>query len=323
VYLISFNDAHCADVPPESRLDVDYLATILSKMDQIVKVAKKLEAAAVLNAGDLFHIKTASRNSHAMIQRLMSMFRGVNLLSIAGNHDIVMDRLDSLSRQPLGDLITAGVSQYLHQNSVLFEEDVSVRVAGLSFVPNVSEFAGAPEFTKQGADYLVMMMHCAAALKGGVMFGEPVLGYHQLGEWFPDVDVFVLGHLHFYTGIHEVNGKLFVNIGALTRASLHLDNLQRKVLAGLIKLTKEKVTCKALELKVLPVQQVLSVERHEELKEERRKMDEFISQLAAEGMEVGPGDAVRSYLSKIDISDVVRERALQLLEAAGLDSNES
>lgn len=320
MYFLTFNDAHFADVAPESRLDEDYSGSILAKLDQIVKVVKKLNAKAIINAGDLFHIKTASRNSHAMMQRLMKQLREVPVLSIAGNHDIAMDRLDTLSRQPLGDLIESGVTEHIHLSPRIYEDNGSrVKVVGVSYAPNLSEYADAEELKRGDCDRVILALHCSASPKGGDFFGEAVFSYSQLKDMFPEVDVFVLGHLHFYTGIHKVKDAHFINIGALTRCSLHLDNLQRKVQAGLIKIAKDGVVCKGLELRVHPAESVLSVERHEAAKEERKQIDQFIQSLATEGVESGHSDAVRDYLDRSDLPMTVRVKALYLLEEAGLE----
>lgn len=319
---VTFNDAHFSDIPPESRLDEDYAQTLLDKLDQIAKVANKIGARAVLNAGDLFHIKNATRNSHALIQRLTKKFKEMPLvLSIAGNHDITYDRLDTLPKQPLGVLFETSVTKHMHLVKEEFQEgNQKVVVVGLSYTTKLEEFAGHEVFLREKNCIKIGLLHCSASPRGGSFKGERFYSYPELSQMFPGVDVFVMGHLHFYTGIHCISGVHYINIGSLSRCSLHLDNLQRKVYAGLIEIREGKVDCKQLALRVLPVDKVLSVERHNRLKEERKQIESFIESLREETATQSSEDAIKFYLSKSEIPVLVREKALALLEEAGLNA---
>jgi DNA repair exonuclease SbcCD nuclease subunit len=75
--MISFlvrTDVHINDRPPESRCD-DYLETVLGKLKQIGDIAREREVDAVLDNGDFFHNKAASRNSHLLVRKVADLHR--------------------------------------------------------------------------------------------------------------------------------------------------------------------------------------------------------------------------------------------------------
>lgn len=319
---LSFNDAHFCDKAPESRLDEDYGTTLLDKLGQIAKVSDRVGARALLNAGDLFHIKEPSRNSHRQNLRLMEVFQKFpQVLSIAGNHDLTGDRLDSLEKQPLGSLFGAGVTKHIHLTPSVFEEDgLKVKVVGLSFVQDVAEFAGHPSFSAGESERVIGVFHCFAAKARGDMYGEAIHSYEDFIKWFPDVSVFVFGHFHSCGGIDEYNGRWFVSTGSLSRGSLHLDNLLRQVMCGFIDVKREGIKCRGVALKVRPSEEVLSVKVHEEQKAERARIEAFVGMLQEVKAAGGSAGTIRSYLDTQEIPARVRTKALEILERCGLST---
>ena len=59
-------DVHASDKNPASWKG-NYLAEIWSSLEEIGRIAKEHEVVAVLDGGDYFHIKVASRNSNALV----------------------------------------------------------------------------------------------------------------------------------------------------------------------------------------------------------------------------------------------------------------
>lgn len=102
---LCIGDVHLSDRPPSIRTDT-YTEDILAKLKAAVALAKKESCEAVVLAGDVFHLKAPSRNSHAHVQRTGEVLTsaGLPVLIVPGNHDLSNDRLDSLKKQPLGTL---------------------------------------------------------------------------------------------------------------------------------------------------------------------------------------------------------------------------
>ena len=95
---ISIKDVHISDQNPRSRTD-NYKESMLDKLIQTGNTCNKLGADAALIAGDLFNLKTPSRNSHNLNQELIRIFQQYKcpIYMIEGNHDISHDSLSSLS----------------------------------------------------------------------------------------------------------------------------------------------------------------------------------------------------------------------------------
>jgi hypothetical protein len=101
-------DVHLSDRPPSIRTD-DYTNDIFAKLLFIGEKAKDLQCDAIALLGDVFHIKAPSRTSHALVQQAVEVFKdsGLPVIVVPGNHDMSNDRIESLSKQPLGTLCKA------------------------------------------------------------------------------------------------------------------------------------------------------------------------------------------------------------------------
>jgi DNA repair exonuclease SbcCD nuclease subunit len=102
-------DAHLADRPPSIRTET-YADDLFAKLVFTVDVAREQRVDAVVYAGDVFHVKAPTRTSHALVQRMARLIKdyGTEVFIVPGNHDMTNDRLESLSKQPLGVLFEAG-----------------------------------------------------------------------------------------------------------------------------------------------------------------------------------------------------------------------
>jgi DNA repair exonuclease SbcCD nuclease subunit len=98
-------DTHVSDRSPASWKG-DYPSEIWSNLDQIGQLALKHGAAAVLDGGDFFHVKAASKNPHALVAKSAQIHRSYPCptFCVEGNHDISYNNLETLERQPLGVL---------------------------------------------------------------------------------------------------------------------------------------------------------------------------------------------------------------------------
>lgn len=94
VSLVFRTDVHASDRSPISWKG-DYPAEIWSCLEQIGEVAREARALAVLDGGDYFHTKAASRNSHDLVRRTAVLHRDYPcpVYAIVGNHDITYNNL--------------------------------------------------------------------------------------------------------------------------------------------------------------------------------------------------------------------------------------
>ena len=217
VTLITVLDMHLSPVTPASRKD-DYAEATEEAWGQILRFAEKVGAEAILLAGDIYHLKTASRNPPGFLRRNIKMFKdaqrkGIDVLAIAGNHDLTFGSLVSLDNQPIGVLVEAEAVHLLDGKPVVYNaKGFSVKVAGGSF--NHSQAAHVRDLKKEGADRLVAMGHFWYGPETGEYFGEPVYGpgFFKGSE----ADVLVIGHHHADMGMPTIDGKVYCVHGPIS-----------------------------------------------------------------------------------------------------------
>ena len=177
-------DTHLADRSPISW-KADYPAEIWSNIVHIGRIAREYEARAVLDGGDYFHVKAASRNPHRIVAETARIHAGYPCptFSVEGDHDMVYNRLDSISEQPLGVLYESKVFGQL-RDQVFDDGNLRVRVVGMPYSP----LRTAEELRKiqkqPGDDFLVCIVHNLAGAEPPAsvtdFFNEPVFRYDHL-----------------------------------------------------------------------------------------------------------------------------------------------
>jgi hypothetical protein len=167
------------------------------------------------------------------------------------------DRMDSLSHQPLGLLIAAGVYKDLNEEPILFvNEDVTVRVLveTLPYVHSGSEALNlllATDPRPQGITHRILIVHAYGEPgNGGGMFGEAI-GYNQIQHL--DYDFMLWGHDHSRKETQEVGAITHIHTGALARAAYDYDEIDRPIVATIISFATDGVRYKEKEIPVKPL----------------------------------------------------------------------
>jgi DNA repair exonuclease SbcCD nuclease subunit len=282
-------------------------------------MAARYRAAAVLDGGDYFHVKAASRNSHGLIYRTAEIHRRYpcDTYCVEGNHDITYNNLDSLERQPLGVLYAAGIFQHL-RDSVFTDGGMQVRVVGVPYHPRrtLDELLAIQK--QPGDDHLVAVVHALASenppSKVEDFFGEPVFKYDDLVTR-EGPDVWLFGHWHRDQGIVQVGGKHFVNQGAVSRGALIHENITRTPQVSLLEFEPDSITCTVLPLVVAPPEEVFDLERKERVEHESRSIDAFIEHLQQDVL-LDPESTIETNIQKLDFAADVRDLAMEYLSKA-------
>lgn len=311
-------DTHVADRSPGSWKG-DYPAEIWSNLDQIGALAKERGVRAVLDGGDYFHVKAASRNPHALVERTARIHRAYPcpVWCVEGNHDIAYNNLDTLAKQPLGVLYAAGIFEHLREH--VFEDGgLRVRVVGVPYSPDRT-VAELQRIQKQpGDDVLIAIVHALAApdpppsVEG--FFGEPVFKYASLvTENGPDVWCF--GHWHKDQGIVTVGGKQFVNLGAVSRGALSRENTLRTPQVAHIEVSPGSIKVWPIPLIVAPAEDVFDFERKQREEAEDSAIDLFAARIKADAS-IDPTAGIEETLKALDYAREVRDLARMYLERA-------
>lgn len=319
VRLVWRTDVHLSDRAPAARTD-NWADSCFDKLDQIKAVCEKWKAHALLDGGDLFHIKSPSRNSHALVQRVVEHHAdypcrvGINF----GNHDGVYGDLSFLHQQPLGTLYASGVAEKLFDEHEMFfeSEGVKVRVVGIPYHGVRYDMARFTGIKKGEEDILICVAHVLASPKGGTMFeGEDIVRYSDLESLDPDVWCF--GHWHKNQGVQKVGSKTIVNIGSLTRGSLTQDEMERKPCIALLSCTKEGVDVRVVDLKVKPASEVFDVEQRVRIASRETTMSTFVDSIRKSLQGSEEKDIGEQVAQMEGLDETVRERALLYLESVG------
>jgi hypothetical protein len=207
ITLVWRTDVHLSDNPPSSRKD-DWTSTVLDKLRQVGVVAAKVQAAAVLDGGDFFHVKSPSRNTHDLIRRTAEVHAAYPcpVYANVGNHDCVYGDYGYLDQQPLGVLFSTGVFRRLYDEheAVFVQDGFKVRVVGVPYHGTQYDLDRFRRIRKGDEDVLVCVAHVLASARGGSMFeGEDILSYDALPAFEPDLFCFLPG-----TAVTDWSGRV-------------------------------------------------------------------------------------------------------------------
>ena len=329
IRLVWRTDVHLSDIAPSSRKD-DWADTVCGKLRQVGVVASKLQAAAVLDGGDFFHVKSPGRNSHDLVRRVADVHKTYPcpVFGNVGNHDVVYGDYSYLDQQPLGVLFSTGVFQRCYdEHEVTFVStpdaqgrSIKVRVVGIPYHGTTYDMGRFRAVTKGDEDFLVCMAHVLASEKGGSMFeGEDIVKYADLVGMAPDIYCF--GHWHKDQGVTDIGGVKIVNIGSLTRGALSQDEVTRKPSCAVLEFEAGKpVNVRVVRLKVGLAEDVFDVEGRVRQESRAVTMDSFVESIRDKLMSE-QGRSVEEVVNAMDTVPVkVREKVLLCLEKAGAGS---
>jgi DNA repair exonuclease SbcCD nuclease subunit len=311
-------DVHQSDRSPASWKG-DYQAEVWDCLDQIGELARKYKADGVLDGGDYFHVKAATRNSHGIVAQTAEVHRGYPCPTYhtPGNHDIAYNNLDTTGKQPLGVLYAAGVFHQLGEH--VFEGGgLRVRLVGVPYNPKRT-LEELRQLKKEPGEVMIALVHALAAEKPPAhvedFYGDPVFRYGDL-VYDGGPDIWCFGHWHKAQGVVELQGRYFVNPGAVSRGALVRENLERVPQVALIEVTDKGVTVGTIPLTVPPAADVFDLERKERRETESQVIEGFIEHLQ-EGVDADPAASVEDNIGAlVDFASDVRSLALDYLRRA-------
>lgn len=325
IRLLWRTDLHLSDRAPERRVD-DWTETVLGKIHQIGEIARGLKADAVIDGGDLFHIKTPTSNSHALVERAAKAHEEYPcpVYGTIGNHDAAHGDYTQVERNPLGVLLATGVIKRLYdEHEAVFTKPVAegdgkpitVRVVGIPYHGSDYDMERFTSIKKGSEDWLVVVAHVFASKQGGSMYGnEDVVKYGDLAGLDPDLWMF--GHWHKDQGIQEVAGKVFVNVGSGTRGALTEDEFTREPACVAIEFGHQTFNVARVPLKVRPAGEVFDMEGRVAERSKVLVVDDFVKKLQ-KTLTGAKGVPLTELISSMgDMRDVVRERAIGYVERA-------
>lgn len=305
---VFLKDPHFDLFGPASRKD-NYLETLLQEMDQIAEICKKIDAKALIIAGDVFLRTDPYRIPYKLVTGMMDYFRRfpVPVCGIIGNHD-AQTGLEHYEKYPISVLIKSGVYQFLDENPMIIEENgFKVKIGGVSYQKDPLSKLNA--YKKGDEDYLIMVAHMFLAERPGDFFGERVYGIKEFDE--AEFDILGVGHEHVNKGIYTRNGKTFINSGQVSRVSASEEdrNLEPKVVVFTVSSSPEKgCKFKEIPLSYKPADVIFGPEVEKEWKEDIVDWDNFVDKME-DILERNTIVDLSSLINETDYSNEAKEKA--------------
>jgi len=307
-------DCHLSDKPPVARID-DYKSAILDKVNQIYVLATEKTCDVILDAGDFFHVKAPTKNSHSLINEISRQhyLYDIPVYSVIGNHDVMYGNTETIDKQPLGTLFNTNTFQYL-QDKTFLKDGKKVRVVGIDYQLDV-DVSLQNRCVKGDEDVLIAVFH--GNVSDLPLFpGEKFYSYKKLSELDPDI--WVLGHIHKDQGIQKVNGKYFISVGAVSRGALTHDDIVRTPRVSYIEINIGDlvgISVEPIDLKVMPSKKVFDFDLKKKKQEENRKIESFVQNLITTTSQ-DPEDRLKEVISDLDLESEIKETIYHYLEMA-------
>ena len=318
--VLCVGDIHLSDRPPSSCTET-YTEDILDMLRYVAKIEKAFNIDAVVWAGDVFHHKQPSRTSHQTVFRLAEVAQEYqNLYVVTGNHDISNDRLDSLSKQPLGVLYQAGILKELngwHPTLPIF---------GVPW----QQYWSAPGAIETAFKAYRERVHASDENHGNIgplavthaPIYPPSVADNVLFDLLPLDEVsaamwnqgsLYYGHIHEPHYKFEVDGVQYANMGAISRGSLHEYNLARKIQ---IALWTPEHGFNPIDIPHKPASEVFRLDIAAEKKEEKMSLDSFLADVGSATLDMSATETVVEHIRRLEVSKPVKDTSIQLLEEA-------
>lgn len=313
-------DIHLSDKPPSLRTN-DYAEDILKKVQFCVDEAKKRGCDAVVSNGDVFHIKTASRNSHSLVQRTGEVMTsaGVPVLIVPGNHDLSNDRLDSLRKQPLGTLSRMrGIDLLIgaHSEFPLFG------------IPYLHDWTGelpkwmsryrkwADQKKAEDMDFWPLMVTHAPIFPPGEAPPYEFIGAEDWASMMVNGDL-NYGHIHDVHGVYQPAPESTVTVcnnGALSRGSLHEATLKRE--PAVTVWDGNPGGFETVPVPHRPVESVFRLHEKEDADEKQSRVEDFLGQIGSTTLDGLSVEEVQYQAKVRGLSESTRRLIEEVLEHA-------
>lgn len=314
------------DTSHPSSCTPNYTNDLFELLFQVIEKSSELGCSAIIQLGDLFHIKAPSRNSHFLVQRVMNWARSTScpIFVVPGNHDLSNDRLESLSEgQPLGVLYSSGVVKPGWERLMMPDGQI-LPVYGIPWQmhwdaeQSVSDAAVKKSLEKfEPKDTPQLIVTHAPFFPPG---SNPAYEHYSVEKFSRYVNPsgksnvqVAYGHIHDRHGEYVVNGVRFANYGALSRGSLTESNLTRQVGFTIWDSITGRFEFIALQAK--PAEQVFRIQEVTETKQKQLKLDEFLQSVGQSSIEITSIESVMAKVKTLKLGKAIEQVIEELLTA--------
>ncbi|MES5837511.1 AAA family ATPase [Bacillus cereus group sp. MG11] len=302
-----FGDMHERPSTPSNRID-SYQQSISEKREEIKGLGNKYKVTAFLQPGDFLNSHTYQNDflldvvskwsmvdtfdlvkqfslgklSNDEFQKKLIDAKPIPMIGAIGNHELIGESLNSYKKTSLRFLEQIGFMQLASkENPIIFEMENGKTVAitathyhhGMDKKENLSDYI----IEEKAGDYHIHIVHGYLTNKDmGNLFRHTLVD--EIAH-LTKADLTITGHDHIGFPITEVDGKYFVNPGAIPRMKSDLKEMKRKPKVLLIEIDEVSgLKVKTIYLKsAKKAEEVLDRTKIMQKKEKQGKMEEIKS----------------------------------------------
>lgn len=318
-------DIHLSDRPPSIRTET-YATDILDKVAFSVDEANRRGCDALLLLGDVFHLKTPSKTSHALVQstaEVLETFTGGPVLIVPGNHDMSHDRIESLESQPLGSL---ALSPNIH---LLMGYD---RDTGIFGIPYLNDWTQPLDrwlslAAKINPQPVLVAMHAPIFPPAEdppydyINANDLGISMHDDHRLWPAPVAY--GHIHDPHGFYQsggMNQRWFCNNGAISRGSLHEQTVKREPKITLFdsELLADPDQCPFTSIPVpyRPAAEVFRLEEHHAEQAAEQRLDDFLARVEDVNLTALNLEEVVAWSGRTGLSEAAQAELVEIVTEA-------
>ena len=315
---IATNDIHWQLANPRSRKD-NYPEALKKDLLEVAALAQKYSAGGVLIAGDLVNSPGIGLTAIAELGSLFLSFP-CPIYAIAGQHDEWDHTPASLPRTPFGILSRLGVIQDVAKSPETLN---NVVITGRHYDYRVDNDADYYVSDYRGNATAIFNIHLA---HGMILDQSPgfEMKHTLVGQVKTNADILCVGDYHpgigiYYSAANNKN-RAIVNLGALTRITASVGELERQVRVALIRVYENgSFTIEAILVATAEPGHVILSREHIEAQASRNEMlDKFLALLSAEeGLKfLEVREIIENIASKENIPAAIKNEAFKRIGAA-------
>jgi exonuclease SbcC len=306
-----FGDKHERRTAPENRLD-NYFETQKAKTREIIQIGKSNRVSAFLQPGDFFDTPNPGNefvseiagmwgggNAHDLLSKFRSglmkpeeVLKAMNdyipMIGVAGNHELFGNNLNTLDKTAIGLLNKWGLMRFATKDKpyVFHTEDgLKIAITGTHYHLDIDTHEHLDDYIVEEklGDFHIHIVHGMLSDKNMGKFVRHTL-LDQIKH--TKADLTISGHDHIGFPLTEIDGKWFVNPGAVPRMSNDLKEIARRPKVLMIDITKEHgIKLEDIYLKSAPQgEMVLNRKKIEERKQRDARLEEFKKAVKDVGM---------------------------------------
>lgn len=278
--ILIVGDIHLSDKNPISRID-DYNEAIFKKLDQIYFIAVENRVDGLVLLGDIFHLKSASRNSYRTVIRMMQYIKrfkavGIPVLKLVGNHDLIHGDITSVRTQPIGVL---GEMDNVYDGLLInVAHHIDMQVIGIDYTNEpMDKQLERIQSIERTARCMVVCLHTNVA-ESGALFKEVAIRTDEITN--KNIDVIVNGHIHYPTLLRmNSSGIAYIQPGSISRESCDDENIKRDINVVLLGFDGVDIKTKVIKLDVEPAEKIFDLTTRNRVKSQDKRVEFFVDTL--------------------------------------------